>query len=125
MSDKHNLLAYCGLYCGGCGSYFENSKVGCHGCRMEPVLVDDCPTKACAELRQYLHCGECPDFPCQMMDDFYHDGIAHHALALTNIRRIQEIGPDAWMHEQEERNACECGKRRLWFDTECRHKSEP
>ena len=56
-----------------------------------------------------------------MMNDFYHDGVKHHALALENIRKIQQIGPDAWLDEQKSHSFCHCGKRRLWFDTECRH----
>jgi hypothetical protein len=117
---KYKLLAYCGLYCGGCRSYFQNSDVNCHGCRVEETLVDDCPTKICAEKRQLLHCGECDEFPCQMLNDFYNDGIKHHALALTNIKRIKGIGLSAWMQEQEVKHTCECGKRRLWFETKCR-----
>ena len=119
-----SLLADCGLYCGGCGSFHENSAVGCKGCRIEPNLVSDCPTIPCAVKKGLLHCGECSDFPCEMMSSFYSDGIKHHALALENIKRIQEIGIDDWLHEQECKNSCECGKRRLWFETECRHKND-
>lgn len=116
------LLAFCGLYCGGCGSYKENFSVGCKGCRIEPNLVSDCPTIPCAQRKGLLHCGECPEFPCEMMTSFYSDGIKHHALALKNIRRIQEIGAETWLSEQDKLHTCSCGIRKLWFETECWHE---
>jgi len=124
MPEDYTLLSYCGLYCGGCGSYEENSVVGCKGCRIEPNLVNDCPTIPCAVKKRLLHCNECSDFPCDMMTTFYNDGIKHHALAYENIKRIQEIGPVAWLSEQYTTHTCSCGKKRLWFDTTCRHKNE-
>jgi hypothetical protein len=119
--EKYALLGYCGLYCGGCRS-FEGHTVGkCQGCKDEKVLISDCPTKECAEKKQLSHCGDCEGFPCDALNAFYHDGISHHAMALANVKRIRVDGPEKWLLEQEKEYACQCGKRRLWFATECVH----
>jgi hypothetical protein len=123
--NKHKLLSYCGLYCGGCRNYIENSgEYKCHGCRVESELVSDCPTKVCAVSKDLLHCGECAVFPCDMLDKFYKDGSKHHALAFDNVLRIKAIGADQWLSEQEKEHACSCGKRRLWFDKDCKHDTK-
>jgi hypothetical protein len=123
--EKYALLGYCGLYCGGCNSFEENSgKWKCKGCKDETVLISDCPTKECAEKKQLLYCGECEGFPCDAQNAFYHDGVPHHGLALANIKRIQTDGLEKWLLEQEKEYTCQCGKRRLWFTKECMHDME-
>jgi hypothetical protein len=121
---QYSLLAYCGLYCGGCRSYQENSDVGCKGCRDEKTLVNDCPTRECAMRKGILHCGECESFPCELLDGFYKDGHAHHALAYDNILKIRLSGAEEWLTQQETEHTCTCGKRRLWFAKECTHDSK-
>jgi hypothetical protein len=80
--EKYALLGYCGLYCGGCNSFEENSgKWKCKGCKDETVLISDCPTKECAEKKQLLYCGECEGFPCDAQNAFYPDGWAGKVAA--------------------------------------------
>jgi hypothetical protein len=117
---KHKLLSYCGLYCGGCKNYQENSgEYQCQGCRVEDKLVSDCPTKACAAGKNLLHCGQCSDFPCATLDNFYQDGLKHHALAFVNIQRLNNLGPEEWLKEQEKEHTCQCGKNLLWEAEQC------
>lgn len=122
--NQYTLLAYCGLYCGGCRSYEENSSVGCKGCRDEDVLVNDCPTRRCAVGKGILHCGECESFPCRALDRFYKDGVAHHALAGDNIEHLRVSGAKEWLLQQATEHTCQCGKRRLWFAKECIHDNK-
>jgi hypothetical protein len=122
MKQKYEKLAYCGLFCGGCRNYKEN--LNCMGCRLEENLVDDCPTRACAAAKNLVHCGECDEFPCAGLQAFYDDGVRHHGVALENIRRIKDVGPDKWLAEQEEEHTCDCGARRLWFAEKCTHKPD-
>jgi len=61
--SNYETLSSCGIYCGKCKNYKQN--MNCAGCRNEPELVWDCPTRVCAAKREYLHCGECADFPCE------------------------------------------------------------
>lgn len=119
---QYSWLAYRGLHCGECRSCEENSDVGCEGCRDEPELVDDCPARACAIRRGIRHCGECDEFPCEVLNGFYTDGVAHHALAHDNIERIRHVGAEEWVVRQGIEYTCRCGKRRLWFATECTHR---
>ncbi|MDI6739320.1 MAG: DUF3795 domain-containing protein [Candidatus Edwardsbacteria bacterium] len=120
----HDLLGYCGLFCGGCGNHHGNGgEFSGRGCRAENELVADCPTKACAAGKGVLDCGECDGFPCDELGRFYSDGIRHHAAACANIGRIRLIGPEQWLSEQEKEHTCDCGKRRLWFSEKCTHDS--
>jgi len=111
-TDMNQLekLSYCGIYCGGCVNFKKNYD--CQGCRFEENLVIDCPTRACAIASGLTHCGECEEFPCKMLKDFYEDGIPHHNLAYKNMLRINEIGIDKWFKEQEELLGCNCGDKK-------------
>lgn len=120
----HESIGYCGIFCGGCSNYHENAgKFSCQGCRVEPGLVADCPTKSCAASKGITHCGECAGFPCDELDRFYKDGVRHHAAALANVGRIKLIGTEQWLSEQGKEHTCSCGKRRLWFADTCIHGS--
>lgn len=118
----NETLAFCGIYCGGCKNYKENAN--CMGCRYEETLVDDCPTRSCAMAKGLLHCGECGDFPCPTLKEFYEDGMRHHAVALRNIQRIMEVGHEEWLREQEQQHTCQCGRRKLWFAERCTHEAD-
>lgn len=58
----------CGVCCVECE---RKEKVGCRGCiRMErPFWGGVCGVKKCCEDRKLNHCGECGDFPCQMLSE--------------------------------------------------------
>lgn len=62
----------CGLSCGECG-YRE--PMSCPGCtKMDrPFWGESCPVKGCCEERGLAHCGECPDFPCALLNQFAYD----------------------------------------------------
>lgn len=115
--DKYEKLSLCGLYCGGCKNYKENFN--CMGCRNEKELVNDCPTRLCCINKGLLHCGECNDFPCKVLNDFYNDGLRHHELAYKNMLKIKEIGVGTWLSDQEEEHTCKCGRKKIWFAIKC------
>lgn len=56
----------CGILCGECQG---REEVHCKGCRnMEkPFWGGECGVKSCCEAKGRNHCGECPDFPCEML----------------------------------------------------------
>ena len=58
VSDP-NLVAYCGLYCGACGSYLRNRCPGCH----ENVKAKWCKVRSCCIEHRLSSCGDCADFP--------------------------------------------------------------
>ncbi len=61
----------CGILCSEC-EYKES--MGCLGC----LLIDnpfwgECPVKKCVEDKQLTHCGECENFPCELLNSFSYD----------------------------------------------------
>ena len=62
----------CGILCGECG-YRE--QMGCSGCTQiqKPFWGDSCPLKACSEGKGHAHCGQCAEFPCELLKQFAYD----------------------------------------------------
>ena len=62
----------CGLLCSAC-EYRE--QTGCKGCVQieKPFWGDSCPVKACCEEKQLEHCGQCEQFPCELLHGFAYD----------------------------------------------------
>jgi hypothetical protein len=60
----------------------------------------------CAKERGHSYCFECGDFPCNKLEEFSLDGVPHHERTVENLRRMQEIGLDGWMKEQESKGRC-------------------
>lgn len=62
----------CGILCSECG-YRE--QTGCKGCTFitHPFWGESCPLKACGEAKGHEHCGQCADFPCDLLHQFAYD----------------------------------------------------
>lgn len=62
----------CGILCSGC-KYAEST--GCKGCvKIEkPFWGESCPVKGCCEEKGCAHCGRCPSFPCELLNQFAYD----------------------------------------------------
>ena len=52
------LVAYCGLYCGACGSYLRERCPGCH----DNTKAGWCKIKVCCEENEYLSCADCKEY---------------------------------------------------------------
>jgi hypothetical protein len=50
-----NLVAYCGLYCGACGSFRRERCPGCH----ENQKATWCKVRSCCIENQYASCADC------------------------------------------------------------------
>ena len=74
---EHSLIAFCGVDCAACADYTEKK---CPGCR-QSVRPDGnpCPPVACCQKRGIGFCGQCADFPCPMMQEFYEESDSHRA----------------------------------------------
>lgn len=71
----------------------------CPGCRAGGGYPN-CPVRACAREKRVVVCPLCADFPCERLK------ILHkYPLFLADARRMQQVGLDAWVAEQEERAA--------------------
>jgi hypothetical protein len=81
-------LSFCGILCSKCKNYKQN--MNCAGCRVEEKLIADCPTRICAREKGFLNCGECDDFPCETLEQFYEDGNNMHREAYQNLKEIKQ-----------------------------------
>ena len=77
MKTIDESIAYCGVDCGVCGDYTAGT---CPGCRKSVwPAKDPCPPVGCCGRREISCCGECGDFPCEMMRGFYEESESHRA----------------------------------------------
>ena len=62
----------CGILCSEC-EYKE--KMGCQGCINieKPFWGELCPVKKCCEEKEFLHCGMCSEFPCELLIQYAYD----------------------------------------------------
>lgn len=71
---------------------------GC-SCRAGKCGPPFCGIRKCAQQKGIEVCAFCGDYPCRMIS-----GLANgYVTMLADGRRIKEIGIDAWIQEQEER----------------------
>jgi len=100
----------------------KNLKHGCKGCRIQDKkcswIKKDC---ALIRKKQIAFCFECDDFPCANLKKLDQRHVCDDKISLiTNLKRIQSIGPRQWLKEQEEKWSCpECGGNVCVMDKEC------
>ena len=58
-----NLLGKCGFYCGACPTYINKECGGCVDAHTE----GDCFSRDCVMRKELKFCGECKEFPCDMI----------------------------------------------------------
>ena len=77
MTGIDETIGYCGVDCGACG---DSAAGVCPGCRNTVWTPEDpCPPVGCCRRRGISCCGECADFPCEMMGGFYEESDSHRA----------------------------------------------
>lgn len=69
---------------------------GCRGGGGNP----GCAVRACAQERGVTTCPLCADYPCQRLEILH-----HYPLLLADGRRLQKVGLEQWIAEQEARAA--------------------
>ncbi len=62
----------CGVVCSEC-EYKE--EMNCKGCIhiKKPFWGESCPIKDCCEGKTLENCGQCNDFPCELLNSFAYD----------------------------------------------------
>lgn len=70
--DDRMAESRCGILCGECAYREETHCMGCISID-KPFWGDRCPVKSCCEEKQLQHCGECPQFPCPLLNQFAYD----------------------------------------------------
>ena len=100
IEDKTQLVAYCGLYCGGCGGY---KKGKCKACKLDGGF-GSCKIRKCCVERGYRVCAECEVYPdCGMLNNFISKilSFVFRSNRNGNLKEIQEIGIEKWAEERE------------------------
>jgi len=128
------ILGYCGLYCGGCGTFQATTKgtgieydprtsTTCRGCNSNDVSIwcRDCEIKTCARERGLRYCLQCESYPCEKAERFRDDPrYPLHAATPALMARLSEVGLEAWAAEQRQKWICEsCGREFGWFSQRC------
>ena len=83
----------CGVCCDSCE---RKQDVNCRGCiNMEtPFWGGVCGVKSCCESKGLNHCGECDEFPCEMLSTMGVEEGFNPAPRLEQCRK--------WAHERKE-----------------------
>jgi hypothetical protein len=129
-----NYVSYCGLYCGAClcniaretDSMEEFAKktgrtveqLTCPDCKV--AKHQDCCFVTCCEAKGIDNCSECDEMPCESLTKFASDESKYHSTTIPNLKRIKEIGIEAWLKEQKLEFTCpQCGARTGWMFKNC------
>lgn len=84
---------------------------GCPGCRAGGGYAE-CQIRICARERGLELCSQCPDFPCDRIEALG----ARYPTLIADNRRMQAVGLEQWLEEQEER------ARRCFVYTDIRYR---
>jgi hypothetical protein len=124
-------LSICGLNCAQCDMYVAShgdeklrqeiaewfktkrnrtlnpDEIRCEGCRgpVEANWSSDCKMMQCAKKRRLEYCFQCKDFPCETVNAFASDGVAHHKRTIENMKQAKTTGLSAWIVEQKRKGA--------------------
>ncbi|HEX3027951.1 MAG TPA: DUF3795 domain-containing protein [Clostridia bacterium] len=61
----------CGLLCSKCEF---REQMNCKGCiSTKTMFWGECQVKTCCEAKALSNCGECPEMPCKLLNDFSYD----------------------------------------------------
>jgi len=94
ITDDAGLVAYCGLYCGACGSYLKERCPGCH----ENKKASWCKIRNCCSDKKISSCAECAEFSnaqdCKKFNNLMSKvfAVLFKSDRAACIRQIQEIG---------------------------------
>ena len=109
-------LSACGLNCAACSIHLRTEeeldywrkqnvdldRIRCDGCRSDRQGLHwspDCKiVQCCVYERGYEFCAQCPDLPCQILDEWI-EGLEHHANAIRRLLEMKETGIEKWFAE--------------------------
>lgn len=145
--EDWKLIGICGIYCGDCPSYLASRKndvpelefraremgcgveeVRCDGCHSDRVMkgCQECTSgfRSCAWEHGVTWCFECPELPCQRLEDFkdihVENGISHHEHLVDELLYLKEQDVDAWLAKKDREGRCpQCGEKVYWKTRVC------
>ena len=72
VKEKSKIESRCGIECSKCKFLKEEVCIGCTNIT-KPFWADACPVKTCCENKQIECCGQCTEFPCDLLKSFAYD----------------------------------------------------
>jgi hypothetical protein len=128
MGRIPDAMGPCGVFCGACPSFGRT----CRGCGSEDHGQKrrskwSCKLRVCCfEERDLDLCVDCDEFPCikyiQKLPGSHPDDprFAYRREAPENLKRVQAVGLDPWLEEQDAHWRCPgCGGRVLFWRYTC------
>ena len=94
-------VAYCGLFCGACGSF---KKGKCSGCR-ETTGAGWCRIRICCADNDYRTCADCAEYEdpmdCKKFNNVFSKVVSFFTRSDRGacIKRIKQIGVDGYIDE--------------------------
>lgn len=64
----------CGLRCEGCEFKEKNNCSGCIITNGHP-FHGECPVALCCQSKNCMHCGQCSEFPCELLSQYSSDPV--------------------------------------------------
>ena len=106
MVDKNptELVAYCGLYCGACGSYTRGRCPSCKGGEGNSW----CEVRKCCILKEIATCAECTDYDdlneCEKLNNIISKifGFLFRSDRVGSLEMIRKDGIEAYANRKEE-----------------------
>jgi hypothetical protein len=107
INPDPTLVAYCGLFCGACGSYLKERCVGCSG----NDKASWCQIRLCCKGKNIFSCAECAEFPdamdCKKFNNFMSKifGLLFKSDRGACIRQIKALGREGHAKKMAELKA--------------------
>ncbi len=128
MGKIPDPMGHCGVYCGACPSFGRT----CRGCGSEDrdqkrTSKWGCKLRRCChEDKDLDHCGQCDELPCRKyiakLPGSHPDDarFGYRREAPDNLLRVEVVGVDAWLKEQDARWRCpDCHGRVVFWRYTC------
>lgn len=87
IKEKSEVKSRCGIDCSTCHFMKEKICIGCISIE-KPFWADNCPIKTCCENKKISCCGNCNEFPCELLQSFAYDkDNGDNGLRIENCRK--------------------------------------
>lgn len=80
--------SFCGIICSKCDYKNKVNCPGCFACKGKP-FHGECRVAVCCISKNLRHCGECAEFPCELLKEFAYD--KEHGDDGERIRNLEGL----------------------------------
>lgn len=138
-----DIIGRCGLYCGACAIYLgargdvdartyvleewrvPEEAIECSGCHAQTPesAGSKCELAPCMDGNGYEYCSECAEYVEGSCGKFEKSEEMCRSIGIDlreNLKRLRDVGGEAWLAEQEERWSCpDCISPFFWQAQRC------